>query len=180
MLSYREAVGAAHPLRAVLGDLVGAPDARRLQLTPLSRRPWPSCSTGTARSRRRPRADGGQPVLRQPDPRPAGLAAAGERARRRGRPHGGAAPAERRALELLSCAPEGVSGPLLAALDVPPVDRRGARRHRAARPPRTRRAFRHEIARSAVLGAVPPGVEPALHARMIDALEAAVETAIWY
>ena len=37
VLSYREAGGAAHPLRAVLGDLVGAPDARRLQLTPLSR-----------------------------------------------------------------------------------------------------------------------------------------------
>jgi predicted ATPase len=36
VLSYRESGGAAHPLRAVLGDLVGAPDARRLQLTPLS------------------------------------------------------------------------------------------------------------------------------------------------
>ena len=34
-------------------------------------------------------------------------------------------------------------------------------------------AFRHEIARSAVLGAVTPGSEPALHAAMIDALEAA-------
>ena len=33
-------------------------------------------------------------------------------------------------------------------------------------------AFRHEIARSAVLGAVTPGSEPALHATMIDALEA--------
>ena len=32
-------------------------------------------------------------------------------------------------------------------------------------------AFRHEIARSAVLGAVAPGAEPALHATMIDALE---------
>jgi DNA-binding CsgD family transcriptional regulator/tetratricopeptide (TPR) repeat protein len=32
-------------------------------------------------------------------------------------------------------------------------------------------AFRHEIARSAVLGAVAPGSEPALHAAMIDALE---------
>ncbi len=33
-------------------------------------------------------------------------------------------------------------------------------------------AFRHEIARSAVLGAVALGAEPALHARMIEALEA--------
>ena len=33
-------------------------------------------------------------------------------------------------------------------------------------------AFRHEIARSAVLEATAPGSEPALHAAMIDALEA--------
>ena len=33
-------------------------------------------------------------------------------------------------------------------------------------------AFRHEIARSAVLDAVLPGAEPALHAAMIEALEA--------
>ena len=33
-------------------------------------------------------------------------------------------------------------------------------------------AFRHEIARSAVLEATAPGVEPALHTAMIDALEA--------
>lgn len=32
--------------------------------------------------------------------------------------------------------------------------------------------FRHEIARSAVLDAAPPGTEPVQHAAMIDALEA--------
>ena len=166
VLSYREAVGAAHPLRAVLGDLVATPDARRLQLTPLSRAAVAELVGGhRPRSRGRARADGGQPVLRQPDPRAAGLADAGERARRRGRPHGGPHAGGPRALELLSCTPEGVSGALLAALDVPPatveaLDATGLldRRGRGV-------AFRHEIARSAVLGAVPPGAEPALHAR---------------
>jgi DNA-binding CsgD family transcriptional regulator/tetratricopeptide (TPR) repeat protein len=73
---------------------------------------------------------------------------------------------------LLSCTPEPVGRELLAALDVSTttvgvlagtglVDRYG----RGV-------AFRHEIARSAVLGATPPGAEPALHAVMIDALEA--------
>ncbi len=77
----------------------------------------------------------------------------------------------RRTLELLSCAPEAVGGELLAALGVPPapvealaatglLDRRG---------PGV--AFRHEIARSAVLDAVAPGAEPALHVAMIEALE---------
>lgn len=37
VLSYRDALAADHPLRPVLGDLVAAPAARRLQLTPLSR-----------------------------------------------------------------------------------------------------------------------------------------------
>src|SRR3954453_20926328 len=37
VLSYRESVGPADPLRSVLGDLVAAPGARRMQLTPLSR-----------------------------------------------------------------------------------------------------------------------------------------------
>jgi len=37
VLSYRDAVGPDHPLRPVLGDLVSAPEARRLQLAPLSR-----------------------------------------------------------------------------------------------------------------------------------------------
>jgi hypothetical protein len=83
------------------------------------------------------------------------------------------APPVRRALELLSCAPDGVSGELLAALFMPQatVEALGAaglldRRGRGV-------AFRHEIARSAVLDAVPLGAEPALHATMIEALEAA-------
>jgi hypothetical protein len=37
VVSYRDALPAGHPLSPVLGDLVASPDARRLQLTPLSR-----------------------------------------------------------------------------------------------------------------------------------------------
>jgi DNA-binding CsgD family transcriptional regulator/tetratricopeptide (TPR) repeat protein len=84
----------------------------------------------------------------------------------------GLAPAVRRCLELLSCTPEPVGPELLDALGVSTatvgllaatglIDRHG----RAV-------AFRHEIARSAILGAAVPGSEPALHAAMIDALEA--------
>jgi tetratricopeptide (TPR) repeat protein len=83
----------------------------------------------------------------------------------------GLSPSARHILELLSCAPEGISGELLAALGLPAaaieaveatglLDRRG----RGV-------AFRHEIARLAVLGAAPPGAEPALHASLIEALE---------
>ena len=144
-----------------------------MQLTPLSRSAVAELVGGPRpRPGGRPRPHGGQPVLRQPDPRPAGLAAAGERARRRVARTAALAPPERRALELLSCAPDGVSGELLAALYMPQttVEALGAtglldRRGRGV-------AFRHEIARSAVLEAVPPGAEPALHAAMIEALEA--------
>ena len=80
-------------------------------------------------------------------------------------------PPARRHLELLSCTPEPVSGALLAALGLPSatverltatglIDRSG-----------DGVAFRHDIARSAVLGATTPGSEPALHASMITALE---------
>ena len=83
----------------------------------------------------------------------------------------GLAPSARHCLELLSCTPEPVGRELLDALGVSTatvgvlattglVDRHG----RGV-------AFRHEIARSAILGATVPGSEPALHGAMIDALE---------
>jgi DNA-binding CsgD family transcriptional regulator/tetratricopeptide (TPR) repeat protein len=173
VLSFRDALGVDHPLSPVLGDLVSAPDARRLQLTPLSRAAVAALLDGhgldVADVHRR---TGGNPffvsqILAQPDSplpesvRDAVLARVA-----------GLAPSARRCLELLSCTPEPVSGELLGALDVSRttvgvlaatglVDRAG----RGV-------AFRHEIARSAVLEATPPGSEPALHAAMIDALEA--------
>src|SRR5918998_120678 len=173
VLSFRDALGVDHPLSPVLGDLVSAPDARRLQLAPLSRAAVAALLDGhgldAAEVHRR---TGGNPffvsqILTQPDsPLPESVRDA-VLAR-----IAGLAPSARRCLELLSCTPEPVSGELLGALDVSRttvgvlaatglVDRAG----RGV-------AFRHEIARSAVLEATPPGSEPALHAALIDALEA--------
>jgi DNA-binding CsgD family transcriptional regulator len=173
VLSYRETVGPAHPLRAVLGDLVTTPDARRLQLTPLSRAAVAELvgAHGLDPAGVHARTAGNpffvSQILAQPDsplPETVRDAVVARTA--------ALAPAERRTLELLSCAPEGVTGALLAALAVAPgtvealeatglLDRRG----RSV-------VFRHEIARLAVLGAVPAGAEPDLHAAMIQALEA--------
>ena len=172
VVSYRDGGGAAHPLRSVLGDLVAAPGTDRVQLAPLS------CS-GVAElvGRRGPDpADvhartGGNPffvsqILAQPDaPLPESVrdAVVARTATLAG--------PTRRVLELLSCAPEAVGGDLLAALRVP----HAAVEELAATGLLDRRdhgvAFRHEIARSAVIGAVAPGAEPALHAAMIEALE---------
>ncbi len=172
VLSYRDAVGADHPLSPVLGDLVASPGASRLQLTPLSRSAIAALVDGhgldPADVHRR---TAGNPfflsqILAQPDaPMPASVRDA-VLART-----AGLAPAVRRSLELLSCTPEPVGPELLDALSVSTatvgllaatglIDRHG----RAV-------AFRHEIARSAILGAAVPGSERALHAAMIEALE---------
>jgi DNA-binding CsgD family transcriptional regulator len=172
VLSYRDTLGAGHPLSPVLGDLVSSPDARRLQLTPLSR----SAVAALVDGHRLDPADvhrrtAGNPffvsqILAQPGaPMPESVRDA-VLAR-----IAGLASDARRCLELLSCTPEPVGAELLAALGVPTatvevltgtglLDRRDGGV-----------AFRHEIARSAVLGAVVPGSEPALHTTMIDALE---------
>ncbi|GAA4854765.1 AAA family ATPase [Pseudonocardia benzenivorans] len=173
VLSYRDSLGVDHPLSAVLGDLVSAPGTRRLQLAPLTRAAVAELVEGhgldPAGVHRR---TAGNPffvsqILAQPhsplpeNVRDAVLARAA-----------GLDPQARHCLELLSCAPEPVSGEVLTALGMSAatvaglaatglVDRRG----RGV-------AFRHEIARSAVLDAAVPGTEPALHAEMIAALEA--------
>jgi DNA-binding CsgD family transcriptional regulator len=172
VLSYRDALGIDHPLSPVLGDLVCSPDARRLQLTPLSRSAVAALLAGheldPADVHRR---TAGNPyfvsqILAQPEsPLPESVRDA-VLART-----AGLTPSARRCLELLSCTPEPVSGELLAALGVTTttvevlataglIERRG----RGV-------AFRHEIARSAVLGATTPGSEPTLHTAMIEALE---------
>src|SRR4051794_3901701 len=173
VLSYRDALGVGHPLSPVLGDLVATPDARRLQLAPLSRSAVAELLDGRGLD---PavvhRRTAGNPffisqILAQPEsPLPESVRDA-VLAR-----ISGLAPSARHCLELLSCTPEPIGGELLRALGVSPttigvlaatglVDRHG----RGV-------AFRHEIARSAVLDATAPGAEPALHAAMIDALEA--------
>jgi DNA-binding CsgD family transcriptional regulator len=172
VLSYRDAVGPGHPLSPVLGDLVSTPDARRLQLAPLSRAAVGELvgEHGLDPADVHARTAGNpffvSQILAQPDsPLPESVrdAVVARTAT--------LAPPVRRALELLSCAPHGLSAELLAALDVPPasVEALAAtglleRRGRGV-------AFRHEIARTAVLDAVPPGTEQALHGTMIEALE---------
>jgi DNA-binding CsgD family transcriptional regulator/tetratricopeptide (TPR) repeat protein len=178
VLSYRDGFGRSHPLAPVLGDLVSGPDTRRLQLTPLSRAAVAELvgEHGLDAADVHARTAGNpffvsQIIAQRESAQPDSPLPASVRDAVVARTAILAAPV-RRALELLSCAPEGVSAELLAALDVPPdtvealaatglLDRRSGGRV----------AFRHEIARSAVLGSVPPGAEPELHAAMIEALE---------
>ncbi len=177
VVSYRDALAADHPLGPVLGDLVSTPGARRLQVSPLSQEAVAALLDELLDRHRLDAADvhrrtAGNPffvsqILAQPDSplpetvRDAVLARVA-----------GLAPSARHSLELLSCTPEPVSRELLDALEVSTttigvlaatglLDRRG----RGV-------AFRHEIARSAVLAATAPGAEPALHAAMVEALEA--------
>jgi DNA-binding CsgD family transcriptional regulator len=172
VLSYRDAAGPANPLRAVLGDLVAAPGSRRLQLTPLSRGAVAELVDGHGLDPADVHArTAGNPffvsqILAQPDsPLPDTVrdAVVARTA--------ALAPPTRRVLELLSCAPEGVSSALLAALHVPhaAVEELAATGLLDARGDGV--AFRHEIARSAVLDAVAPGAERSLHTAMIEALE---------
>ncbi len=184
VVSYRDTVDADHPLRPVLGDLVRSPDIRRLPLAPLSVAAVAELlDTGSDGVRAGP--DGGHAG---PDPRDVHRRTAGNPffvAQIAAQPDAALPdsvrdavvartallPAPDRAwLELLSCAPEGVSGRLLAALEVPSevvgtlIATGLLERHAAGV------AFRHEIARTAVLEAAAPGAA-ALHRRMIEVLE---------
>ncbi|MGE3285767.1 MAG: AAA family ATPase [Pseudonocardia sp.] len=174
VVSYRDAVDASRPLGAVLGDLVSAADARRLQLAPLSRGAVARLLEGhdldPADVHRR---TAGNPffvsqIAEQPgSPLPESVRDA---VLSRVAPLD---PDARAALELLSCAPEGVGGELLAGLDVPAATVAALAATGLIERAGKGVAFRHEIARSAVQEAILPGFEAALHARMIDALEAA-------
>ena len=173
VLSYRDAVGVDHPLRTVLGDLVSSPDARRLQLTPLSRAAVARLVEGhDLDADDVHRRTAGNPffvsqIVAQPDaPLPDSVRDAVV-ARITA-----LAPLVRRRLELLSCTPEKAGAELLGALGVPPADVETLVSTGLLERQAHGVAFRHEIARSAVLGSVTPGSEPALHATMIDALEA--------
>jgi DNA-binding CsgD family transcriptional regulator len=172
-VSYRDGPATDHPLAAVLGDLVAGPDARRLALSPLSRTAVATLLAGSALAPEDVhRRTAGNPfyvsqIAAQPDlPLPVSV-----RDAVLGRLAGLSAPA-RSAAELLAVAPEGVPGPLLAALALP----EGAVGALAGVGLLERFAggvaYRHELARLAVLDAVAPGAEGDLHARMIDALEA--------
>ncbi|MFC7661334.1 AAA family ATPase [Pseudonocardia benzenivorans] len=160
VLSYRDSLGVDHPLSAVLGDLVSAPGTRRLQLAPLTRAAVAELVEGhgldPAGVHRR---TAGNPffvsqILAQPhsplpeNVRDAVLARAA-----------GLDPQARHCLELLSCAPEPVSGEVLTALGMSAatvaglaatglVDRRGAASRSATRSPAPRCSTRPSRARS--------------------------------
>ena len=164
-----------HPLSAVLGeDTVSSPDARRAAIGAAEpvrgrRAGW----MGRDSTRSCAPSDWGESVLRQSDSRAAG----GRRCRRAcGMPCLPGSPAgRRRPGTALSCchARRNRSAGNCYALGCVDDDCRGCSPAPGCRARRTQGvAFRHEIARSAVLEAASPGSEPGLHAAMIEALEA--------
>lgn len=80
--------------------------------------------------------------------------------------------AARDLLDLLVCAPEAIPDRLLPQLGIGVAPLRSL--HQAGLIRRSQRgvAFRHDLCRLAIAGSLPPGVEAALHRRMLDALEA--------
>ena len=173
VVSYRDPLPAGHPLVGVLGDLVAAPGARRLPLAPLSQAAVGEILAGhgidAAEVHRR---TAGNPfyvsqIVAQPDSPLPGTVRDAVLAR-----VAGLAASARHSLELLSCTPEAVGRELLAALGVTPTTVGVLCGTGLVDPVGNGVVFRHEIARSAILEAVPPGTEPALHTAMITALEA--------
>ena len=173
VLSYRDArrrrppaePGARRPRRHTRCAPPAAGPAEPGRRRRAARRPRP-------RPRRRAPPDRGQPVLRQPDPRPARVAAARERPRRGDRPDRRLAPPGAARSSCCRAPPNRVSGALLGRLGVSPTTVGALAATGLSTGADAGVAFRHEIARSAVLDATAPGAEPALHAAMIDALEA--------
>ncbi|MGE3074518.1 MAG: AAA family ATPase [Dehalococcoidia bacterium] len=173
LLTYRnDEIGMSHPLRALLGDLARTERAATMTLRPLSEAAIAELLAGT---RLDPatvlRTTGGNPffvteIARQPEEqvpltiRDAVLASTG-----------GLSESDLETLQLLAAAPDGTDDRLLVALciDLPALRRLEA----TGLLVRTRRGlgFRHELARLAVEESIPPGASPALHARLLDALE---------
>jgi DNA-binding CsgD family transcriptional regulator len=73
-------------------------------------------------------------------------------------------------LNLLVCSPEAIPDRLLPALGVPVTALQALDRANLIRRRPRSVAFRHDLCRLAIATAIPPGAEPHLHRRMIDAL----------
>jgi ATP/maltotriose-dependent transcriptional regulator MalT len=172
--TYRDdELGAGHPLRALLGDAARSPLALTLALRPLSVDAVGALSAARPVDAAQLHAlTGGNPffvaeVLEHAgDDLPgsvrdavlARIAHLDDEARE--------------LLELLACAPDAVPDRALAVLGaglrpLRTLDETGLVEHG-----RRGIAFRHELARLAVVSALPPGGAAALHIRMLDALEA--------
>jgi DNA-binding CsgD family transcriptional regulator len=170
--TYRDdEIGAAHPLRRLLGDVARSPDSVRLSLRPLSRDAIAAMIGSRAVDPGEIEAITGgnaffvSEVLAGGDDVPSTVRDA-VLARTVGLD-----PDVRDFLDLLACAPEAIPDQVLPALGV------GLRPLRALAETglieRGRRgiAFRHELCRLAVASAIPPGGEVVLHLRMLDSLE---------
>jgi len=173
LLTYRDEIGAGHPLRALLGDLARADRASTLTVRPLSEAAVAQLLEGShLQADRVWRVTGGNAffvteIARRPDEqvpstvRDAVLASAG-----------GLSAGDLETLQLIACAPHGIDAQLLETLqvDVPAL----RRLEETGLLVRTGRGvgFRHELARLALEDSAPPGASPALHARLLAALEA--------
>ncbi|MEW5808866.1 MAG: AAA family ATPase [Actinomycetota bacterium] len=73
-------------------------------------------------------------------------------------------------LHLLTCAPGAIPDQLLVALGVTLPALRAADRAKLIRRDARGVAFRHDLCRRAVTGVLPPGAEPGLHRRFVEAL----------
>ncbi len=173
LITYRnDEVGVGHPLRALLGDLARAERASTMTLRPFSEAAVRELLAGSRLDAASVlRATGGNPffvteIARRPDEhipstvRDAVLASTG-----------GLSAEDLETLQLVACAPDGIDARLLVSLHIDlPVLRRLEGTGLLVR---TKRGvgFRHDLARIALEDSVPPGAGPALHARLLEALE---------
>lgn len=166
-------VGATHPMRSLLGDIARSPRADSLSMPPLSvqavadlvgERPvdpaWLHSVTGGNAffvcEMLDHRGDDLPMTVRD-----AVLARTT-----------GLAPAAWDLLNLLTCSPGAIPDHLLTDLGVTlPASRALAEAGLIRRSPRGV-AFRHDLCRLAIASVIPPGAEPRLHRRLIDAYEA--------
>lgn len=173
LLTYRnDEVGAGHPLRALLGDLARGERAATMTLRPFSETAVRELLADSPLDAATVlRATGGNPffvteIARRPDEhipstvRDAVLASTG-----------GLSSHDLETLQLIACAPDGVDARLLVSLNVDLPALRGLESTGLLVQTRRGVGFRHELGRIALEDSIPPGAGPALHARLLTALE---------
>jgi DNA-binding CsgD family transcriptional regulator/tetratricopeptide (TPR) repeat protein len=172
----RDEIGPRHPLRAVLGDLATAPDVSRMVLAPLTREAVARLAQGSdVDVDELLRLTGGNPFFVTE------LIAAGDHALPASVSDAIAArisrlPDEaRRVVEAASVVGRSVTPSLLVDLGQSPEAIDAALAGGLLHEVDGTLAFRHELAREAVLGTVPTARRRALHAAVLAALEATPE-----
>ena len=171
--TYRDdEVGPQHPLRVVVGDLATSPAVRRLPLDPLTRESVAELAKGTdldvdalhEQTGGNPffvtEVVAGAPARIPPTVRDAVLARAAR-----------LSDAARRTLEAAAVIGPPTDPALLARVVEGPLAAEECLARGVLRTDGTSYAFRHEMARGAILDATDPGTRLALHARVLAALE---------